>query len=1126
MKRRSLYSKIILPTVIGLVFLVITMTVYSSVQFSYFTGSLFNERVIVTSYGLKSFLNDCEHESKAAAISMSTNIGVIKAVRERDRDEIIRSLTPLLDVFNINVITVTDNNGIVLARIHEPDSFGDSISNHQNVADAINGKVSTYYEEGTMVKVSVCTGSPVYDTDAALIGIILAGARLDTFDAVDDLKKRFKADFTVFLGDTRIATTIIMNGVRIIGTRLDPEIAKIVIGEKKEYSGDADILGEKYIADYIPLLNAQNEVFAVLSPGNSSASLITGRNSLLFNGALIGFIGLILSVVVLLLITKKTVKPVNRLKYLVSELTKGNINIKIDKTQISNDEIGALEYDVFTLYEVIHSMIRDLSNLTHEIDTDSDIDFRIDASLYSGAHREIINGIISLGDSISMKNKVMAAMDSLDSTINVVDLDYNIVYFNRSLEKTFGVHLETCRGGKCYKVLRNLDQPCSFCQLPKLLPDKETLPYLNYEFMYDDIHNLWFGGRASIIRWNDGSLVFFQTSNDETEKKKAQALLTEAVEAAEMASKAKSTFLANMSHEIRTPMNAIIGMAELLQHETLNKRQTEYVYDISSSAHSLLLIINDILDLSKIESGKLEIHPVNYSFQAFINNIHSMFNYVANKKQLEFRLECEGEIPGTLFGDDIRLRQVLTNICGNAIKFTEKGYVRLKVAVADGKIMFEIKDTGIGIRNEDIPRLFNAFEQSKTDKNRGIIGTGLGLAISKAFVEMMGGSIMLESEYGQGTIITIMVPMIPGNEASIIHEKTTIKEEYICAPDARILVVDDNEFNLKAARELLKLLEIDARTASSGKESIDMIKENEFDIVFMDHMMPEMDGIETLRGIRKLGNSYKDLPVIALTANVVHGAKEMFLANGFNGFISKPIEMQKLVRLLLEKLPQEKIIQKSTKEHISNIPEEITQDNFLNVIGNMGEINVEIGLSRMSGAVSIYRDNLEFFFNKLAIECEKMSSSLNGSDMKNFSISVHSMKSMLSAIGAMDLSQEAMMLETASKEKDIKTCEKEYPDFNNKLLSLREKLSDVFINKESVLKKEPGDFDYLRESIQKALAAADDYDSDAGLAVIKALLGYDFGEENNTLLRNANNAFSSYDYDGAIEIINEINLVN
>jgi len=589
----------------------------------------------------------------------------------------------------------------------------------------------------------------------------------------------------------------------------------------------------------------------------------------------------------------------------------------------------------------------------------------------------------------------------------------------------------------------------------------------------------------------------------------------------DLESRNKSAFLANMSHEIRTPMNAIIGMTDLLLREPLSERQMSFASDIDASSRSLLSLINDILDLSKIESGKLSLTPVNYDFHVFLDNIVSMFRYVAQKKGLEFKFESEGKMPDYLYGDDIRLRQIITNICGNAVKYTEKGYVKLKVTVVNNNLMFEIRDTGKGIRKEDMSKLFNAFERVETEKNRNIVGTGLGLSISKLFAEMMEGKILVDSEYEQGSVFTVMIPVILGKKAESERKKTVKKEQNLYAPDANILVVDDNELNLKVAVGLLSLFKIEAKSACSGPEAIEQVQKNDFDIVFMDHMMPEMDGVEATAEIRKLGGKYKDLPIIALTANAVQGAKEMFLSKGFSGFISKPIEMQELSEILWELLPKGKI-RKKTPGADGGVNKK-TRSEFLDILDKIDEINTEIGLKHISGMEDMYRELLEILYRRIVPECEIMSTSLNDEDMRIFSISIHAMKATLSTIGAIRLSETALKLEMAAKEKDIELCKKGFPAFKEKLFSLKEQLAVVFPDKEVVFsKKGKGDTAFLQETIKKALTAAAELDENAGLNAINSLLVYDYGLENNVLLEETAAAFRDFNYDAVEELLGKV----
>ena len=584
----------------------------------------------------------------------------------------------------------------------------------------------------------------------------------------------------------------------------------------------------------------------------------------------------------------------------------------------------------------------------------------------------------------------------------------------------------------------------------------------------------------------------------------------------ELENQHKSSFLANVSHEIRTPMNAIIGMTDLLSYETLNKRQIGFVNDIKQSAQSLLSIINDILDLSKIESGKLTLSPVSFDFYALLDNVFSMFSYVTQKKGLEFQYEIEGKMPTYLYGDDIRLKQVLTNVCGNAVKYTEKGYVKFKVSKTDKDLIFEIKDSGIGIRKQDLPKLFNVFQRLDAGQTRTIVGTGLGLSITKSFVEMMGGEILVDSEYGQGSVFKVIIPIVLGKEEDAKTKKKLDEDLVLYAPDARILVVDDNEFNIKVAEGLLGLYKLNVHTAFSGNEAIHLVQQNDYDLVFMDHMMPEMDGIEATDRIRRLGGKFKDLPIIALTANAVQGAKEIFLNSGFNSFISKPIDVQELYLILKEWLPKEKIQEQKSEEKTK---EEKTQSDFMKAMDKINEINAEIGIKRVSGTEDMYKDTV-YLFNKMIMrECDVMSTALDKGDIKAFSISVHAMKSSLATVGAMNLSEVALRLETASKGNDADFCKDRFPAFKDKLVNLHEELAVIFPETEPKKKKPSGDAAYFKEQIGKVLTAASDFEIDTGQKIIKDLLNYDFGEQNNDLLEKVAKEFSEFNFDGVTKLL-------
>ncbi len=701
--------------------------------------------------------------------------------------------------------------------------------------------------------------------------------------------------------------------------------------------------------------------------------------------------------------------------------------------------------------------------------------------------------------------------------------------------------------------------------------------------------------------------------------------LIAAKEEALSSAQAKSNFLANMSHEIRTPMNAILGMAELILREETSEKTVEHAMTIKNACNNLLAIINDVLDISKIESGKLEIIEVNYAFSSLLNDVISIIKMRAQSKKLPFLMDIDCNLPSVLCGDEVRIKQVLINLLTNAVKYTDKGHIVLSVTgEMEGdqvRLCFAVKDTGIGIKESEKGKVFGLFSQMDTKRNRNIEGTGLGLSISKQLCEMMDGQLSYVSEYmvgstfyvhlpqkvvseepitalrnrnsvkvllyenrsiyveslkrsfenlgcafqicknqselyeklgefdcnyvfvsslyyektksllekqkkdvcivvlandgeyyNQQNIISITMPINCLQIASIlneervnfIHAATTVSS--FIAPRARVLIVDDNIINLKVAAGLLEPYEMQVDTAISGFDALEKVKNAFYDIVFMDHMMPEMDGIDTTLAIRALeGSYYQNLPIIALTANAISGVREMFIAEGLNDYLAKPIEVTKLNAVVKKWLPKDKQI-----DHNTELEGEAQEIGF-----DIAGVNVQTGVKFAGYSVESYKQILQTYVRDCEARIGELQRCYEQGDIKLYTTYVHALKSASASIGAEALSLEAANLEFAGMSAD-----KAYIDANNTrfLEAMKSVVKNITIFLQADYKEiekngEIGELSLLQDQIQQMFAHIENVDFDLLEGIIDTLCRYTWEEETSKTLLEIKNSLNMFDYD-------------
>lgn len=682
-----------------------------------------------------------------------------------------------------------------------------------------------------------------------------------------------------------------------------------------------------------------------------------------------------------------------------------------------------------------------------------------------------------------VKNAKNYIIDNLKEAVIVTDADHRFLFLNSMADK----------------IITSINKEQGYST------DDKIYAFIQGSQDFFDWKDRHYQVEETVLKDNELIQGYMMTIVDVTKIIEQNHLMKRLVLQTEDANRAKTNFVSNMSHEIHTPMNSIVGITEILLRSRHSPKEQEYLLNIQSSGRVLLTIINDVLDCSKMEAGKMQLFDEPYDTCSLFHDLRiSMENRIGHSG-LELIYDIDQDIPCKLKGDMGRIRQVIINLVNNAIKYTEKGSVRFSVHVRQkntDKVMlyYEVADTGIGIRKEDQKILFDAFQRVEMDRNRYVEGTGLGLTISQNLVNMMGGVIEVESEYGKGsrfffTIEQTIIDPTPVSAVNYNGQKDNVTEKeaecLFIAPEAHILLVDDNELNLVVAKELLKPLRMQIDTAENGLQAVKMVRGSQYDLVLMDHMMPVMDGIEAAKAIRALPeDKYQKLPIIALTANAMVDARKEFLNAGMNGFVAKPIDFARICNQLKLWLPKD-LVRDVPKEEAKKLLADDLSDREIQPEDPQMGFSFEEGVKHCGSKAALMK-TIRIFYRTIDSKANKIEQCLKEGLISDYVIEIHALKSSALLIGAVPLSEAAKELEGYGKQGKTELLEEKTPD----LLAMYRDFKDIlkpYADKEEAARQEASNGEWC-QALQQIHQCIEQFDLDGVDRIMEKLEEYQIPE--------------------------------